>query len=298
MERAVLEADNLARGNHLIYMYLARDLIRAYGIDGEAAVRKGLVAYATVRGSYLRRTHMALGMKTNLKNHYYYNANPYQGSSIQENIGHVTEEEDVRTVDKCMFPEDLAARGERKLAIMYCEEVHPPLWQSYAPTAIVNLGKHLSQEGSKACLFDVFLRPGRMTPEQRKECFEAYDPDFKGDRREEYPFLSDKEGGMFKVVIMFTELYRVAVGTFGPAAREVIRSAANAFLDDYLACIRQTAETLDLPLDDDFFDRNCCLERDPEREKFWEVFSTPEITAFARESIYEPLEKKWRALRS
>ena len=63
---------------------------------------------------------MALGMKTNLKNHYYYNANPYQGSSIQENIGHVTEEEDVRTVDKCMFPEDLAARGERKLAIMYC----------------------------------------------------------------------------------------------------------------------------------------------------------------------------------
>ena len=79
---SVIQADNITIGLTLIYLYMAKNMCETFGIEGESAVRKGLAEYATVRGSDLRKKHMALGMKTNLKNFFYYGSNPYSEASF------------------------------------------------------------------------------------------------------------------------------------------------------------------------------------------------------------------------
>ena len=167
---AVMNSENSGRGLSLLYSYIGAQLIRDYGIEGDSTVRKALVYYATWRGETLRKIHQSLGMKTNLYNFAKYYSGGYDDDTATEgSFYHVTPYSDVHDTTFCPFVKEMIDRGFRTLAVMYCEEVHPPLWQAYAPTAIVNLGRTLAQEGSNQCLFDVFLRPGRMNYEQRKE---------------------------------------------------------------------------------------------------------------------------------
>ena len=284
---SVIQADNITIGLTLIYLYMAKNMCETFGIEGESAVRKGLAEYATVRGSDLRKKHMALGMKTNLKNFFYYGSNPYSEASFVNHMGHVTEQEDVRQTSYCPFVDEMIKRGYRKLAITYCEEVHPPLWQSYAPTAIVNLGKHLAQEGTDRCLFDVFLRPGRMTPEQRKECFEEYDPDFKGDRREEYTVPDSKTGNCNMTIIMVASMYRKCTEIFGEAAVAPLAKGLEEALADYVQVLKASAKELQLPFDDAFIDKNYVFNRTLEEDPGWEDFADQEIREFARVNLYD-----------
>ena len=284
---SVIQADNITLGLALIYLYMGKNICETFGIEGESAVRRGLAEYAATRGSDLRKKHQALGMKTNLKNFFYYGSNPYSEASFVNHMGHVTEEEDVRQTTYCPFVEEMIRRGQRRLAVTYCEEVHPPLWQSYAPTAIVNLGKHLAQEGSDRCLFDVFLRPGRMTAEQRKECFEAYDPDFKGDRREEYITPDSKTGNCAMTIIMAASLYRSCTEAFGADAVPVLEKGAEEALADYIQVLRTCAGKLQVPCDQAFVAENYVFSSTLEEDAAWEEFADEEIRAFARRCIYD-----------
>lgn len=283
----VIKADNLGIGNDLVYLHLGRAVLDQYGIEGDAALRRAIVRFATVRGTYLRNCHKALGMKINLKNHYYYNANPYHDTSVSEDIGHVTEQEDVRRVDFCPFADMMLKRGERYLIVTYCEEAHPPLWQSYAPTAIVNLGRTCGQEHSDHCEFDVFLRPGRMTAEQRKECFEEYDPDFKGDRRNEYKFMTDKQGAVFKATIMIQEFLSEFQEALGAEATNMVATALEACANDYYETLKQSAEENKLDFNTEFWKENCCFGESTQEDEYWEMFATQATRELADEHFYK-----------
>lgn len=288
---SVIQADNQGNGNHLVYLHLGRRVLDKYGIEGDAALRRAIVRYASVRGSHLRGLHKALGMKINLKNHYYYNTNPYHDSSVSEDIGHVTEQEDVRRVDSCPFADLMLQRGERYLIITYCEEAHPPLWQSYAPTAIVNLGKTIGQEHSDHCDFNVFLRPGRMTPEQRKECFEEYDPDFAGDRRSEYQFMTSRQGAISKIPIMINEFLHEFEQTFGPDARQMVAQGLEDCARDYYETLKKSAEENGLDFNADFWKANCCYGDNPQQDEYWETFADSDTIALASEHLYKVLNE-------
>lgn len=291
MELSTYEENLLHMQPALIYMHMARAVIDDFGIDGESAVRKGLVEFAVARGSHLRKQHMALGMKTNLKNHFYYNTNPYQDLTFEEQMDHVTEQEDVRKTTYCPTMSTLIEYGERQLAIMYCEEVHPPLWQSYAPTAIVNLGKTLSQEGSDCCMFDVFLRPGRMTPEQRKECFEEYDPDFKGDRRDEFVFLTQRQAASMKGVMMVSGIYKAVTACFGEKALASLQRGVRNFVSDVTEKLTDYAKTQNETMDRDLLERALFVSRNIEDDENWDIFSDKEVKEFAKINLYDEIEK-------
>jgi len=273
----------------LSYMHMGRALIDTYGMKGEAAVREALRSFAVFRGGYLRKKHQALGMKTNLKNHFYYNTNPYSGASFTEKIFHVTEEEDVRECYSCPTMTSLIARNERFLAVTYCEETHPLLWQSYAPGAIVNLGKTLAMEGSDCCTFNVFLRPGRLTKEQRKECFEEYDPEFKGDRRNEFVYPTAFEGANLKAVFMVQAFYDAALKQFGEEGLIAVAKGLENFAKDITESIAKNAKE---KLSMEVFYNTLMVNDDISKDGFWDELSNENVKNFAKEKLYKVLNEQ------
>lgn len=290
-EYTVTEVDNQDHGIHIVFYQLGKGIMERYGIEGEAALRRGIHNYAYVRGDHVRRLHKALGMKINLKNFYYCGTNPYHDSSVNEDIGRVTEEEDCRTVDVCPFAQFFKDRGDLKLGEIYCEEAHPPLWQGYNPAIMVNLGRILTREGDDYCDFRVFLRPARMNAEQRKESFEKYDPDFKGDRREEYVYMTTKQGVTSKVSIMVNEFYKEFCNSFGEAVKPEFERMLELTAEDVIETVKKAAKKQNVPFDKVFWDRNCSFGSSPEEDGYWDEFSTPEVTEMARDHFYAKLNQ-------
>lgn len=290
-EYKVSEVDNQDHGIHITLYQLGTGIINEYGIEGEAALRRAIRKYAYARGRHVRGLHQALGMKINLKNHYYFGTNPYHDSSVNEDIGVVTEEEDCRTVDVCPFAQFFKDRGALKLGETYCEEAHPPLWQGYNPAAIVNLGRILTREGDSYCDFRVFLRPARMTAEERKESFEKYDPDFKGDRRDEYVYMTTKQGATSKVTIMMNEFYYEFLESFGDEIKPKFERMLELAAEDVENTLKASAKAQNVPFDKEFWSKNCCFADSPEEDGYWDEFSTPEVTEMAREHFYNKLNQ-------
>lgn len=283
---ATAQNDYLHVSHALLYMYIAKQFVEDYGIEGEAAIRKGVELCGERRGKYLRKRHMDLGMKTNLKNHLEYNLNVMKGISFKEKFDHVTEEEDVRVTLYCPTAEAMINRGQRHLAVTYCEEIHPAMWQNYAPGTIVNLGKTCAQEGSDRCMFDIFLRPGRLTQEQRKECFEEYDPDFKGDRRDEFVFLSRKETSTLKSTIMFCSLYQKCIERFGEDGKKSFGKALENLFEDLVQGIQKMAKDYGIECDSKFLDDSLFFSANYADDQYWDMFATDEAKDFAKEHLY------------
>lgn len=291
---SVLKSKNNNCGLALMYAYIGDALLRDYGLEGDAAVRKSLVYYATWRGSKLRAVHQALGMKTNLYNFAKYYCGGYDEDSATEgSFYHVTPYSDVHDTTICPFVQEMIDRGYRDLAVTYCEEVHPPLWQSYAPTAIVNLGRTLAQEDSNQCLFDVFLRPGRMTPKERTECFEEYDPDFKGDQHEKYEFPTHQQSDRTQMAYMMNGFCKAATELLGHQALGSITSAIGPYLDDYLAVLRAAAKENGLPFTRNFLKDHCLFSWTIEEDsQFWDDCGVPEVKMLADKYIYAEIRKR------
>lgn len=287
----VYEVDNQEHGLHVTFYQLGKGIMDEYGIEGEAALRRAIYKYAYTRGQHVRGQHKALGMKINLKNHYNFNTNPYHDSSVNEDIGRVTEQEDCRTVDVCPFAQFFKDRGALKLGEIYCEEAHPPLWQGYNPATMVNLGRILTREGDSYCDFRVFLRPARMTAEQRKESFEEYDPDFKGDRREEYVYMTSKQGTTSKVSIMVNEFYQEYLRSFGEEIKPKFERMLELMAEDLTGILRECAKKHNETFDKEFWSRNCCFGSSPEEDGYWDQFATPEVTEMARVHFYDKLNQ-------
>lgn len=51
-----------------MYVYLAKEITDGYGIEGEAALRRGIRNFGYDRGETLRKEQLALGMKINMYN--------------------------------------------------------------------------------------------------------------------------------------------------------------------------------------------------------------------------------------
>lgn len=286
-----VRGDNMTASLAMIHLNFARTLMDAYGFEGEATARKVMNHYATVRARDLRKAHMDLGMKTNLKNMFYFCDNPYTGSSTIVEINKVTEQEDRRETPVCPFAEVFRVKDEMDIGAMYCEETHFLLWQEYAPTAIVNIGNLLTHKGDTKCTFDIFLRPGRMTEQQRKECFEEYDPDFKGDRRDEFVFPTTKQANAKYNTIMLDSYYTKTIELMGEKMIPILEKAAEKYLNEYIAWLKNAAVKQGETFNWEFWQDNSPYEEDMSKD-YWDRFSTDEAKEFYRKHIYDAARTK------
>jgi len=280
--------DYLHLSHALLYLYIAKQFTEEYDLEGEFAIRAGVRDAAWKRGLWLRNRQLKLGIKTNLENHLKYNINVMQGLSFTEKIYAQNPEEDVRDCLYCPTTKAMIARGERKLAVAYCEELHPALWESYAPGAIVNLGKTLAQEGSDRCTFCIYLRPGRMTEEQRKECFEEYDPDFKGDKGSEFRYLGRKEAAIMKSTVMLGGLYGSCIKYFPQTGQESFLKALKNLFENLAKGAYDIAQKYNVTCDKAFLEENVLFSEKMEDDGYWyEDFVEEDFRNFAAKNLYK-----------
>ena len=126
-----------------------------------------------------------------------------------------------------------------------------------------------------------------MTAEQRKECFEEYDPDFKGDRRNEYKFMTDKQGAVFKATIMIQEFLSEFQEALGAEATNMVATALEACANDYYETLKQSAEENKLDFNTEFWKENCCFGESTQEDEYWEMFATQATRELADEHFYK-----------
>ena len=125
-----------------------------------------------------------------------------------------------------------------------------------------------------------------MTAQQRKECFEEYDPDFKGDRRDEYKVPRSKPGNCAQAVIMICSYYTKCRELLGDGVVAVFEDALEQWREDYVACLKKSAQEQGVAFDWEFCDKNNIFEREVDQDP-WDEYGNEEIKQFVKVNLYD-----------
>lgn len=157
-----IEAGDLARMFNmliLLYFYLARELVDQFGQPGQEALRQAIRSFGRDRGLAMRREHESQGLEINLETLMGGKDLPSEPRTESEILGFTAREWAV-DVKSCGFYEDWKRRGGLDVGLVYCQEVHHAMWESYDPQVEVNLPQSLTA-GDCRCVFRVYWKdPG------------------------------------------------------------------------------------------------------------------------------------------
>jgi len=148
-----------------MYYYLGKGLC-AFGLEGEAALRRAIRLYGRERGLNLRREHLARGLEINLKNLFnHYDLYSHIDPRIRKNQREFTEQSRINESLNCtlfdtwkQYPDGI------DIGRIYCEEVHHQIYGAYDDAVQINL-THTLTRGDDRCRFSTYLRPAnRISP--------------------------------------------------------------------------------------------------------------------------------------
>jgi hypothetical protein len=146
-----------------MYYYLSRGLL-AFGLEGEAAVRRAIRRFGRKRGLAIRRDHLAKGLDINLYNLFTHYDLPGD-ARFRRNKIELTPETRLSETLECTFYNVWRQLPDgMRIGRIYCEEVHHEIFGAYDPQTQTNLSQTLTQ-GDDRCRFSIYLRPANhMAP--------------------------------------------------------------------------------------------------------------------------------------
>ena len=253
MERqSELEIANYQDAWGKLYLHLARAVTRDFGIEGERLLREGIRNFGIDRGEAQRRDHLEAGLKLNMEN--LFGKGDLPGDPrFRRNKIRLTPQERLSETLVCPIAAMWRDMDGLALGRIYCEEFHHAKFGAYAPKSQTNLSQTLTQEGDQFCRFSVYLRPGNMTAEERREAFAEYDPDYRPEKVKPLRELSMREGFTVLCVKIFHHIGHTLLegGLEGgvPKAEACLVGAAQAFGEDFAALLRDRAAALNRPFD-------------------------------------------------
>lgn len=135
----------------LMYYFLAKEFV-GLGVEGEAALRRGIRKYGEARGVRLRGRHIDRGLPINMETLFINYDLPGDSQSRRRQIK-LTEEERESYTFECGLERiwDSKEKGDR-LGSIYCDEFHQAMWGAYKEGTIVELPKLLTK-GDPHCHF-------------------------------------------------------------------------------------------------------------------------------------------------
>lgn len=170
---------NLQDSYTILYAYLVRELINDFGIEGERAAREGTRRFGIDRGLKRRSQHLVAGYKVNMLSLFSVGGDLPGDPRFKRDLQRINSQERVSHTLVCPMSDVWTSMGERDIGRIYCEEFHFACYNAYAyGYTQVNLARTLTQ-GDDYCSFNVVLRPEFLPKEERINCFEEYDPNFK-----------------------------------------------------------------------------------------------------------------------
>lgn len=231
-----------------LYLHLARAVTRDFGIDGEQLLRVAVRQFGIDRGLAQRRDHLAAGLKINMENLFGKGDLPGDPRFRRNKIKLTAQERFSETL-VCPIASMWREMDGLALGRLYCEEFHHAKFGAYAPKSQTNLSQTLTQEGDQFCRFSVYLRPGNMDAEERREAFAEFDPDFRPEKVRELPPVTAHDGFTMLCVRIVQNIAHVFLERYGEAGEASLRAAIRAFGEDFSAFLKARAGSLNKPFD-------------------------------------------------
>jgi hypothetical protein len=134
------------------YLTLARELVTAFGSQGEEILRNSLRTWANQRGHLLREQHVSLSLDTSATNLINYFDIPYQflwnAQEIPNNKTYRLE------ITHCPLAEAWQDLEGMDIGYIYCRGTYPALIESYGLKSMFSL-THCICKGDDKCIFEI-----------------------------------------------------------------------------------------------------------------------------------------------
>jgi hypothetical protein len=160
-----------SRNAGALYMFVAREIIRAYDATGEQLVREGVRGIGRERGTALKEKHLREGKPLNLKTLMLDWDGPLVSTWVFNDDGYLSEGSWHQDCVYCPYADVWGAFGPEGLSLgyLYDIELHTTMYETYHPGAVVRWDE-LKTRGDYLCKFRISI-PELMSPN---------DPDYVG----------------------------------------------------------------------------------------------------------------------
>ena len=275
----------------LLFGYLSEELIRAFGLPGEACVREAARRFGRDRGRTLREKHLRIGAKVNMKNLFSLYPDLPSDPRFRRELQTLTPQERISHTLFCPMAAIWESHGQKAVGRIYCEEFHPACYSEYAyGLTHVNLARTQTQGDDAYCAFRVILRPADLPAELRPKCFAAFDPGYEEPPYQPELALSGKDGFEMLAIKLYSHLLVTAVEQLGEEAVPVIAAALRKLSAETALMLQRTAGACGVPVDDAFLYENVPISRCYEaRRHFWEGYEGCGAQALWESNFYRPL---------
>lgn len=284
-----MQIGNLQDCWSILYMEMAKALLEADPMEGEAALREAVRRYGRERGEKLRCRHKESGLKINLENLFTYYDLPGDPRFRRRKI-RLNPQERLSDTLICPIAELWEQSGEKKLGRIYCEEFHHAMFGAYAKKAQIDLAKTLTQEGDHYCCFAVYLRPANMSAEERKEAFAEFDKEYKLPEDFSYDEGTHKKGFQMLAVRFLYHMIDTAVEYMGDKGEEAARKGLMNLASSYYRFLKEKNQEMEVPFDAAFLEENCPLSTHMSDDDLWEEYVDEKVKKIADEAFYQKFD--------
>lgn len=283
---------DLADNYTLLYSFLGRSLIDAFGVAGEKALREGTRRYGRDRGEASRKMHESLNVKINMQSLFSVGGDLPPDPRFRRELQELNPEERVSHTLVCPMADIWKAYGEAYIGRIYCEEFHPACYSHYAfDYGHVNLGMTLTQEKDEYCDFNVVLRAENLPDELKPKCFAEYDPGYV--TPDVHPAAACGKSGFESISVkLYYYILEAALEQFGEAGWDAMCTAMEKMAVDAAARARNTAEKYDRPFDDQLIFDTYPLTMDRSKTKLWDNYTGHEAVERFMHSFVPAMQRE------
>lgn len=288
-EQCIMDlADNFT----LLYSFLGRSLIDAFGVAGEKALREGTRRYGRDRGEASRKMHESLDVKINMQSLFSVGGDLPPDPRFRRELQELNPEERVSHTLVCPMADIWKAYGEAYIGRIYCEEFHPACYSHYAfDYGHVNLGMTLTQEKDEYCDFNVVLRAENLPDELKPKCFAEYDPGYV--TPDVHPAAACGKSGFESISVkLYYYILEAALEQFGEAGWDAMCTAMEKMAVDAAARARNTAEKYDRPFDEQLIFDTYPLTMDRSKTKLWDNYTGHEAVERFMHSFVPAMQRE------
>lgn len=283
---------DLADNYTLLYSFLGRSLIDAFGVAGEKALREGTRRYGRDRGEASRKMHESLNVKINMQSLFSVGGDLPPDPRFRRELQELNPEERVSHTLVCPMADIWKAYGEAYIGRIYCEEFHPACYSHYAfDYGHVNLGMTLTQEKDEYCDFNVVLRAENLPDELKPKCFAEYDPGYV--TPDVHPAAACGKSGFESISVkLYYYILEAALEQFGEAGWDAMCTAMEKMAVDAAARARNTAEKYDRPFDEQLVFDTYPLTMDRSKTKLWDNYTGHEAVERFMHSFVPAMQRE------
>lgn len=142
--------DNMYALSAELFAYVAEEVVKRFGEEGEQAVREGVRKFGTARGRRIRENANRAGDKPTLEN--YLKNYDMERSKLFDMENSFSRNRLLQSITRCPFAGRWKELGLERYGKLYCSEIDRALIKGYNSKLTMELREHLLENDNRCCL--------------------------------------------------------------------------------------------------------------------------------------------------